>query len=43
MVAAGVGMWWWRSRRGGTVIELVERGSVIFDNTPRASSPDGNI
>jgi hypothetical protein len=40
--AAGVGMWWWLTRTSSGSTSL-DRPEVIFDNTPRASTPDGNI
>jgi hypothetical protein len=36
-------MWWWRTRGMGFTSEEIGRGRVIFDNTPTASTPDGNI
>jgi hypothetical protein len=44
LIAAGVGSWFWRSRRHPSAASGdAERGSVIFDNTPQASTPDGNL
>jgi hypothetical protein len=44
LIAAGVSAWWWRNRIATALSPYeAERGTVIFDNTPQASSPDGNI
>jgi hypothetical protein len=44
LIAASVVAWYWRSRANRTGIPAAdEYGTVIFDNTPRASTPDGNL
>lgn len=44
LIAAGVGTWWWRSRPGGApAAEVDTHGTVIFNNTPQPSTPDGNL
>ena len=44
LVAAGVGAWLWRNRTAAARPQFeAQRGTVILDNTPRASSLDGNI
>jgi hypothetical protein len=42
ILGAGLTAWWWRRNRALSSF-AAGKGSVIFDNTPRASSPDGNI
>lgn len=44
LIAAGVGAWWWRSRLAEALPQTEPgRATLIYDNTPRASTPDGNI
>jgi hypothetical protein len=43
LVSAGLTAWWWRRRHRTVSSFATERGTVIFDNTPQASTPDGNL
>jgi hypothetical protein len=40
IAGAAIGGWWWRSRSLGRS-EYMDKGTVIFDNTPHASSANG--
>ncbi len=40
IAGAAIGAWWWRSRSAANSA-FVEKGTVIFDNTPHASSANG--
>lgn len=42
IVGAGLTAWWWRRSRALSSF-AADKGTVIFDNTPRASSADGSI
>lgn len=42
LLAAGAAAWWWRRRPSSTVAGESE-GVVIFDNTPAASTADGDL
>jgi hypothetical protein len=44
LIAASVGTWFWRNRRSpASAGDEDSRGTLIFDNTPRPSTPDGNL
>jgi hypothetical protein len=40
LIGAGVAGWLWRKKMGGRMQPVRDRGTVIFDNTPRASESD---
>jgi hypothetical protein len=43
LVGAGFGAWWWRARRAVSSLSGGSKGTVIYENTPAASTPDGNL
>lgn len=36
VIGSALGAWWYSRRRGSTR-DAIDRGTVIFDNTPRAT------
>jgi hypothetical protein len=43
IVGAGLGAWWWRARRAVSSFGRRPQGTVIYDNTPTSSTPDGDL
>lgn len=46
LVSSAVGAWWWnrsRAARRANLVPAREHGTVIYDNTPMASSTEGVI
>lgn len=44
LIAAGVGTWLWRTRLATAAAGTSDdHGTVIFDNTPKPSTTDGNL
>jgi hypothetical protein len=38
VLGSGIGAWWWSRRRRGGARAIADRGTVIFDNTPLATT-----
>ena len=45
LVGSALGAWWWTRHRAQpvTLTPAREKGTVIFDNTPTASSAEGLV
>lgn len=43
LVGAGLGAWWWLARRVVSSLRRDPSGTVIYDNSPAATTPDGNL
>jgi hypothetical protein len=37
VIGSALGAWWWSRRRSAVPSTAVDRGTVIFDNTPTAT------